>query len=65
MIIETANGIFIGQRRGDCIKLSIPAQTDNEWKLKTEFLDLPLMDEETYDVFVGAIVDMKRIFNKL
>ena len=61
-VIKTAFGVFVGQRRGDCIKLSVPAQTEHEWTLKTEFLDLPLMDKLTYSVFVGAIAQMRELF---
>lgn len=61
-IVQTIYGIFIGQKQGDCIKISIPARTSSSSIYKTEFLDLPLMDEKTYDNFIESIVAMKELF---
>lgn len=61
-IIETETGIFIGQRQGETIRVSVPAETENEWALKTAFLDMPLMNQKTFDNFVNAISEMRCLF---
>ncbi len=60
-VVEKDGLIFVGQLQGCCIKLSIPATSGNEWTDKNVFLDLPLMDKNTFDIFVEAIVSMKEI----
>jgi hypothetical protein len=64
MIIENDFGVFVGQKCGVCIEVSIPGQTDNDWKVQSSFLDLPLMDEETYENFLECLNKLKAVFKK-
>lgn len=63
MIKETDCGVFIAQKNGVCLKISIPAQTCNDWTRKYEFMDLPLMDKETYIIFTRALSEFKAMFD--
>uniref|UniRef100_A0A6M3JQT2 Uncharacterized protein n=1 Tax=viral metagenome TaxID=1070528 RepID=A0A6M3JQT2_9ZZZZ len=60
----TKHGIFIGQKRGECIRLSIPGATENDWSNNTEFIDLPLMNRESYFNFMEAVKFMESVFKE-
>lgn len=61
-VIETEYGYFIGKRQGECIKISFPANTNNEWGQKTEFLDLPYMNKKTFQNFVESLGKFSKLF---
>jgi hypothetical protein len=61
MCEPTDYGVFVAKKEGKCIKISVPGKTQNEWKNDSEFLDLPLMDKETFDNFVETIGKFKGI----
>jgi hypothetical protein len=61
MCEPTDYGVFVAKKQGICIKISVPGTTSNEWKNDNEFLDLPLMDKETFDNFVETIGKFKEI----
>jgi hypothetical protein len=60
--IEKHGGLYIARREGDVIKLSIPGQTYNDWRREGDFLDLPMMDKETFSDMVDALTEMKELF---
>lgn len=62
MVVGTKYGVFVGQRRGDCIRVSVPAQTEHDWRLNTQFLDLPLMDEACLVNFISALAKLRGLF---
>jgi len=57
-------GVFIGYRRGKCAEVSIPAKTPNDWSRDTNFMDLPMMDKETFFEFTSALEQIKSIFEE-
>lgn len=63
-VVENKFGIFVGCIEGECIQISVPARTGNDWKRNTAFLDLPLMDEETFASFKDAICQMEALFKE-
>jgi len=50
----------IAHRQGDCVAVSIPAQTDNDWRNKNRWLDLPLMNQEDFHCFVEAVKQIEK-----
>ena len=51
----TPLGVFVAQGCGYCLKISVPAKTDNEWASPNRFIDLPMMDKETFENFIEAL----------
>ena len=62
--VDTKYGVFVGQRRGDCVRVSVPAQTEHDWGLDTQFLDLPLMDEACLANFISALTKLRGLFKE-
>ena len=58
----TASGAFVATTRGECLKISVPAQTHNEWANPNIFIDLPMMDEETFINFINTISKFKDLY---
>ncbi len=50
-----STGVFVATIIGETIQISVPAKTCNDWKRESQFLDLPLMDDVTFKVFVETI----------
>lgn len=58
----TKCGVFVARQYGECVGVSVPARTGNDWSKKTEFMDLPLMNEETYRTFVATLAKFTVMF---
>lgn len=64
IIVDNEFGTFIAKKEGVCINISIPAKTSTDWKRAFNFIDLPYMNEETFNNFIDFILKASNIFKE-
>jgi hypothetical protein len=56
-------GVFVAKKEGVCLRISVPSKTTNDWGSQSEFIDLPLMDKETFKSFCSAIAKFGHMYD--
>ena len=56
--------IFVGQGYGPTVRISVPANSEYDFKRKETFIDLPLMDKEDLENWISALMEMRVLFEQ-